>query len=56
MLFDSKLDKLGDVFATLGLGQKYGITFSQYLEMVASGRWKEVTEIDARHLGSHGSW
>ena len=48
MLFDSKLDKLGDVFSTLGIGQKHGITFSDYVEMVASGRWKEVTDIDAR--------
>jgi hypothetical protein len=48
MLFDSRLDKLGEVFVTLGLAQKHGISFSEYVEMVASGRWKEVTEIDAR--------
>ncbi len=48
MLFDSRLDKLGDVFVTLRLSQKHGISFSEYVEMVRSGRWKEVTEIDAR--------
>jgi hypothetical protein len=48
MLFDSKLDKLGEVFVYFQIGQRYGITFSQYVEMVNSGRWKEVTEIDAR--------
>jgi DNA polymerase II small subunit/DNA polymerase delta subunit B len=48
MLFDSRLDKLGDVFVTLGLAEKHGISFSEYVEMVRSGRWQEVTEIDAR--------
>jgi hypothetical protein len=48
MLFDSRLDKLGEVFVNLDLAQKHGITFTQYVEIIRSGRWKEVTEIDAR--------
>jgi hypothetical protein len=48
MLYDSRLDKLGEVFVTLRLSQKHGISFSEYVEMVASGRWQEVQQIDAR--------
>lgn len=55
MLFDTRLDKLGDIYVYLEISKKYGITFSEYLEMIRSGRWKEVTDIDARHIGSFGS-
>lgn len=40
---DDRVDKLGKVFVTLGLHERYGVTFERWLEMVERGTWKEVT-------------
>jgi hypothetical protein len=39
---DDPVDRLGRLFVALKLRERYGITFSRYVELVRLGTWKEV--------------
>lgn len=34
------LDKLGDYFVHFKIGERYSITFEQFVQRVRSGRWE----------------
>lgn len=38
---DEKIDRLGKVFVTLNIAEKYGITFARFVELVEAGVWEE---------------
>jgi len=39
---DDRVDRLGRLFVTLKLRERYGITFERYLQLVESGEWERV--------------
>jgi hypothetical protein len=36
---DERLDKLGDYFIHFAVKERFGYTFTQFIEMVETGRW-----------------
>lgn len=39
---DDRVDRLGRLFRTMRLHEKYGMTFERYLHLVESGAWSAV--------------
>jgi hypothetical protein len=35
------VDRLGRLYVALRIGDRYGITFERWLEMIESGLWRE---------------